>query len=66
LGNPRRGTETRQRTVQIGLRLTPEESMDLWDRASRRGMNIQQYLLSLAFPEPEKNALSDDQVADML
>lgn len=37
---PRKGTETRQRTKMVGLRLRPEEHERLTRLAQQRGVNV--------------------------
>lgn len=40
----RSGSNKRQRTVQVGLRFTPEEAAELWDKATDLELNIQSYI----------------------
>lgn len=42
--NERSGSENRQRTMQIGLRLTNEEFEELWRKAFAADMSIQDYI----------------------
>lgn len=40
----RSGSENRQRSSQIGLRLTEEEFLEIWKKAQEAGMGIQDYI----------------------